>query len=218
VTDKHLEDQANGVGAAARTTLRLTIDVASADAGGPLPGNSPTPTPVPTPVPCGGDRCVFVSSGRFTANLGGLSGADAKCQSAATAAGLPGTYQAWLSDYSTGAATRFMTRSATPYRRVDGALVASNWADLTDGTLANAISIDETGAPTSLGLVWTNTSASGTPLSTGPTGTCSNWTFGGAPSPGGGRRGAALATNFTWTDAISEAVCFLQLNLYCFQQ
>jgi len=41
---------------------------------------------------------VFVTSSSWNGNLGGLSGAGAKCQQAADAAGLGGTWVAWLSD------------------------------------------------------------------------------------------------------------------------
>ena len=85
-------------------------------------------------------RVIFVSSALYTGNLGGLAGADAICNMRAQAAGLPGTYMAWLSTNQANGtpATRF-TQSAQPYRKVDGVLVANNWADLIDGTLASAI-------------------------------------------------------------------------------
>src|SRR5207248_2675590 len=54
---------------------------------------------------CTGSACVvmvnkrvFVTSVMYDGNLGGLAGADAKCQARATAASLSGTYKAWLSD------------------------------------------------------------------------------------------------------------------------
>jgi cysteine-rich repeat protein len=40
---------------------------------------------------------VFVSSQMYDGNLGGLAGADAKCQALADAANLTGTYMAWIS-------------------------------------------------------------------------------------------------------------------------
>jgi hypothetical protein len=54
-----------------------------------------------------GGRLVFVSSGIYAATLGGLSGADATCNSLAASAGLPGTYKAWLSDSASSPSTRF---------------------------------------------------------------------------------------------------------------
>jgi len=41
---------------------------------------------------------VFVSSQTYVGNLGGVAGADSLCQGLATAAGLTGTFKAFLSD------------------------------------------------------------------------------------------------------------------------
>src|ERR1051326_3970478 len=51
---------------------------------------------------CAGSQCVagfrvFVSSTTYDGNLGGFDGAAAKCQAVATAAGLGGTWAAWIS-------------------------------------------------------------------------------------------------------------------------
>jgi hypothetical protein len=39
---------------------------------------------------------VFLTSGTYSGNLGGISGAHAICQRHADAAGLPGKYKAWI--------------------------------------------------------------------------------------------------------------------------
>ena len=75
------------------------------------------------------EKIVFVTRQDFTGNLGGLSGADDKCNTAATAGGLPGTYTAWLSDSGNDAKDR-VTQSALPYLRTDGVRVADNFADI----------------------------------------------------------------------------------------
>jgi hypothetical protein len=124
---------------------------------------------------------VFVSSVGYGGNeLGGLSGADAKCQALATAAKLQGTFKAWLSDSKTDAASRITTRNQ-PYILVDGTLVASDWKELTSGFLLTPIDKIETGAPlptpfgTDLGVdVWTNTNIDGTKARTDPV--CGDWT------------------------------------------
>ncbi len=123
-------------------------------------------------------KVVFTTSKKFPGNLGGLTGADAKCQAAAVAAGLTGTFKAWLSDATGSPSTRFV-QSALPYKLVDGTVIANDWADLTDGTLRAPIKLTELGtpAPTSAGCysdnVWCNTSANGTNI--GPN-SCTNWT------------------------------------------
>src|SRR5438067_1391069 len=98
---------------------------------------------VPPPPP---NKVVFVTSQIYTAALGGLAGADAKCQSLATGAGLTGTYKAWLSSSSVDARDR-LTHSAIPYVLSDRTtVVADNWSDLVDGSLKHAIDKTETGA------------------------------------------------------------------------
>jgi hypothetical protein len=60
------------------------------------------------------DLVVFTTKASFDGNLGGIAGADAKCNTYAKAAGLPGTFRAWLSDSSTDARTR--VPEAGPWR------------------------------------------------------------------------------------------------------
>lgn len=53
------------------------------------------------------NKTVFVTSQTYTGNLGGLAGADAQCNLLAKAAGLEGSYLAWLSDATESPSTRF---------------------------------------------------------------------------------------------------------------
>src|SRR5205823_203503 len=89
------------------------------------------------------DKVVFVTSTSYDGNLGGLTGGDAKCQARAVAAGLAGTYKAWLCSGSTSAASRLSHLSTGDYVRLDGAVLANGWAGLTDD----------------LGADWTNSCA-----------------------------------------------------------
>ena len=91
-----------------------------------------------------GEAIVFVTSGSYSTNLGGLSGADSKCTSAATAAGYSGSWTAIPSDSATAAINRLPFNWAT-LKRTDGAVVASGWADLWDGSIQNTISLDQNG-------------------------------------------------------------------------
>ena len=125
-------------------------------------------------------KTVFASSERYDGNLGGLAGADAKCQALADAAEvynprLIGTFKAWLSDSTAGPATRF-THSPFPYVLVNGTQVADNWADLTDGSLDSPINVTEQGDTVPTGYparVWTGTGTNGTASSSN----CGNWTL-----------------------------------------
>src|SRR5262245_31188313 len=73
---------------------------------------------------------IFVTSKVYVGGLlGGLDGADAKCNERAAAAGLPRTYKAWLSTLTDSPSSR-MTHLVGKYTLVDGTLVASGWDDL----------------------------------------------------------------------------------------
>ncbi len=94
-------------------------------------------------------KTVILTSATFKANLGGLTGADDKCQAEADgpASIVPsGTYLAWLSDGTDSPDTRF-TKSSHPYVLPDGTKIAENFTDLTDGSILHAINIDPTGKP-----------------------------------------------------------------------
>jgi hypothetical protein len=92
------------------------------------------------------EKNVFVTKASFKSNMGGLAGADAKCQSEVDdpASIVPsGTYRPWLFDGHDSPDTRF-TRSSHPYLRSYGAKIAENYTDLMDGSILNKISIDAT--------------------------------------------------------------------------
>ncbi|MCA9876528.1 MAG: hypothetical protein KC442_02060 [Thermomicrobiales bacterium] len=149
--------------------------------------------------------------------LGGLAGADAACQTRATAAGLPGTYMAWLSDSSATPASRF-TKSIMPYTLPRGETVAASWADLTNGdALGHAIDQMANGALFSGNgnTVWTNTLANGNAGGSSATGNCANWT---SAAPGiEGDIGRAAESTTLWTVG-GFMQCAAEGRLYCFQQ
>lgn len=166
---------------------------------------------------------VFATGAGYTGNLGGVAGADAKCQAAANAASLTGDYKAWIADSTAASApaTRF-TQSSGPYRMLDGRILAESWADLVDGgnngaTEGNmtALNITETGAviPISTGASWTNVANDGTRK--GTTDTCNNWSS--ALNTDNGHTGV-ITTVRGWTDTQSYACDSNYLHLYCFEQ
>jgi hypothetical protein len=142
-----------------------------------------------------------------------LTGADAKCQSLATTAGLPGTYRAWLSDSTSSPSLRFVP-STGPYRLVNGTTIAANWGEVIDGNLAAPITVTETGgAPSGLAHVWTDTRGKGT--ITTSSAHCANWSTSAAAS---GSVGNAQSSNGSWTDVELLLPCSELHHLYCFQQ
>jgi len=150
---------------------------------------------------------VFVTSGDSTGNLGGLAGADATCTAAATGAGLTGTWTAWLSTSTTDASTRILDGE---YQLLDGTVVATSLADLTDGSLSAAINLDESMASAASGNAWTGTLATGL----ASTDTCSDWTDGTDASST--VIGDTDNTNGGWTELASTNPCDFQRRLYCF--
>jgi hypothetical protein len=165
-----------------------------------------------------GDRLVFVTSQELTGNMGGLAGADAICQAAAEAAGLRGSFMAWLADSTASPATR-MRQHPGPYRLTNGTQVAASWTDLTDGSLAAPIDRDENGVPSEGsfvckgGEVWTSTTSSGELVD--PDSHCADWTDAGALGTAGNVRFA----DGRWADSGCISItCQSTLPLYCFQQ
>ncbi len=165
-----------------------------------------------------GTRLVFVTAASSDGDLGGLSGADATCQAAADGASLPGSYLAWLSDGVDAPASR-SNQLGGPFALVDLiTIVANDWADLTDGTLAHAIDQDQNGTLVSADFPWTNVDSDGTAVSTDPiNGHCGAWTSNsGAPTPAGGI-GRTTVTDSTWTNLTTTA-CDTSRPLFCFQE
>lgn len=156
-----------------------------------------------------GARRVFKLSTGVTGMLGGLAGADATCQAAADANGLGGVWMAWLSDETEGPATRFITHSGMPYVQTDGTMIASNWADLTDGTLAAGINRTAAGVEGGGNVFFTNTKSDGSPSGANH---CSGWTS----RSGMGAAGSESMTS-TWTEFMSFSCNSLCL-LMCFEQ
>ena len=166
---------------------------------------------------------VFVTSEKFQSNLGGLTGADAKCQALANAAHLHGIFKAWVSDYTASPSTRF-THSKGAYKLTNGTTIAKNWTDLTDGTIAAPIDVTElkfqippTITPAiATKLVWTGTDEHGLLLRIGeyPDAdfTCSSWTSNSGDWP------AATALYNSNLKPFAGFGCGPSARLFCFEQ
>ena len=171
----------------------------------PKPTATPTTTPEPTPADV---MRVFATSTTHDGSFGGVAGADALCATSAATAGLSGTFKAWLSASGGSPATTFTT-AAVPYVLVDGTVVAMDWDDLVDGTLAHPIDQDENGDPVN-GDVWTGTDTLGNAAAGAA---CSDW----SSRSGSGQCGNTGQAGSGWT-AFSLPSCSLALHLYCFEQ
>lgn len=94
------------------------------------------------PVP---PNLMFVSSTSYTGDLGGLAGADAKCQERATAGGLKGTFRAFLQ--STQASVQIRLSGASGWLRPDGRPLVNSVDDLLSGRILYPPVLDEYGSP-----------------------------------------------------------------------
>ncbi len=196
------------------------------DYGGPV---SPAVCP-PSPD----KNIVFVTSTKYQGNLGGLAGADAKCQARADAAGLQGTFKAWLSDSTTHAKDR-LVNSPNPYVRTDGALISDSWGAgfsfvcpvdqfqcFSFEVHLQPINVNEFGQVvrelSGNGVVWTGTNPDGQmfPGGGGPESFCQDWTSNSQDFSG--RFGYMYEMKGNWTGQNLAFACVLSYPLYCVQQ
>ena len=165
---------------------------------------------------------AFVTSIMYDGNLGGLTGADAKCAARAQAAGLGSNFKAWLSDSVTSAASR-LNHSTVPYVAYNGTspfIVADDWADLADGSISS-IFYDEFGnppSPTGFYFVWTGTDTDGSSEpAAGSSSFCSDWML--SSSGQTGVMGFCDQGGSPWTNYGTLATCDQAVGrLYCLEQ
>ena len=164
---------------------------------------------------CASDSIVFITSETYQGfALGGLYGADQRCQSLAAKAGLERflTFKAWLSTPAMPASDRLL-HSRGRYVLVNGLVVAQNWDALTSGPLENAIMVDES-SMTRNTVVWTGTLASGQPAPGSDF--CGNWDDNSGLLKLGGF-GLSASTDATWSHFGDEG-CDSKIHLYCVEQ
>lgn len=145
----------------------------------------------------------------MTGISGGGAGGDAKCNARAAAAGLGGTWVAWLSSDSVAAIDRI---ADAEYRDMDDVLEFANKAQITSvGRPSHGIDFNEF----STYLIGLNTARTGTTANGAIAGTdCSDWTDGaGAPN---GLIGQP-STPINWS-VYGFADCGNLHRLLCFEQ
>lgn len=196
---------------------------------------SGTLTPIDDP------KYVFVTKLRVMGNLileagnlgytgsNGIDAGDYICQTEATDAGLPGTYKAWIAASAATSPNGRFYKSTGRYIKADATstLVANNWTDLTDGTLASAINRHADGTSVTGELkVWTNVTDAGllTPIANFWAQHCLSWTTSNSSNWSG--LGTSNSTTATWTygtasgqyDRCDGTHFGGPYRLYCFQQ
>jgi len=160
-------------------------------------------------------KIIFLTSTFTNGNLGGVAGADAFCQNLAKAAGLPGMYKAWISDSLGHSPATTWTHNSGSYVTLSGKVIATSWADLTDGILSAPILETETGVVLGGGdNTYTGTGPDGLPAGSN----CANWTS--VASTDMATMGWPYAyQSKQWTDNITSYYCsYVAFKLYCGQQ
>jgi cysteine-rich repeat protein len=167
---------------------------------------------------CARDRFIFASSVTYKGGeLDGLYGADQRCRSLAAIAMLPNfaTYRAWLSDSKLSAADR-LEHHRGRYLLVNGLVVAMDWDDLTDGTLAHPITVTEFSETADASRSWTGTLASGLPAL--GSSFCFDWTDDASKwylEEGGS--GIRMQSDVLWS-YYQQTGCDATAGLYCIEQ
>lgn len=146
---------------------------------------------------------VFVTSASWTGPMGGINGADEKCQHAAYYAGLGPNWEAIISDTRVSAVDRI---SDGAYVRLDGVRIASSKAELFTAPLDAPLNVNELGEPENA-YVWSGTFGNG--LTTGNC--CHDWGWIGEV----GTRGHSQRTDDGWLIVDRHANCSLGGHLYC---
>lgn len=171
-------------------------------------------------------RIAFVTSEIFSGNLGGLKGADEKCQLAAKqgifAPQLENLiFNAWLANDKNSPKTRF----SEEFRNFKGIITKLDfefisihgWNDLNENTLYNALNIDENGNEIKdiYPFVWSNVDVPNNLLGNN----CKNWTS--EEKVNFGNIGLIGAIKDEWTfyaQEPKELSCARMHHLYCFSQ
>ena len=175
------------------------------------------------PPPATAVRRAFMTNAPWIPN-GGLTGADALCNSEATAAGLPGTYRALLATTGATAASRFST-TGNPWARVDDVILAPTAAGFLGSAAGGppaywqaALNVTAGGAYRQ-DRIW----AGGATLGTSGTGTsCNGWstvsaTAFGAVGIGWSSEVASAFANYTQSSGVTTCDN-TQSKLMCLQQ
>jgi hypothetical protein len=155
----------------------------------------------------GSSQRVFVTSIAYGPDFGALSQADTLCATRAAAVSLGGTWKAIISNDSTNAKDRITISGVV--RNMLSEKVADDAADFWDGSLDQAILLDESGAMRNVS-VWTGSLSDGTKH---PFDNCFNWqTVGPAFS---GASGGAGQSDAQWIAGAGSVQCTSGQSLYC---
>jgi hypothetical protein len=189
------------------------VDEGTVDAGGQCKRNE-----VCRSGRCFKDRCaqrIFVTSSRWDGSqVGGLRGADNKCQTLAWKVGLGGNWAAIITDSSTKLRSR-LTFLDGAYVNMNSSALAGKTDGLFDGAIDTPVEYNERAKPVRLSAaVWTGLDRAGAPVKE----TCNGWTATGSRLVGSA--GSALiatkdTNGNTWISGVRGRSCSGHARLYC---
>jgi hypothetical protein len=228
----------------ARVVASLGIALATSSCAGGGGGSGSQEETLPSSYP--GKKIIFVTSmaddgdlrqwmSQCSGRSAGIEAADCICQQHAQIWGnLSGTYKAWLSDSTHGAASR-LSHSTVPYVNRKGEQIAANWTELTAAPCSELWNQTETGDAVAnvSTLVWTGSDSAGnlviSSYTHGPR-TCDDWASDGIGHSGyvGSSGVDSYWPNFPgcWSEWVETSThepvgwrdCDLWNHLYCFEQ
>lgn len=163
-----------------------------------------------------GAKQVFVTASTYNGDLNGRTGADSKCAARATAAGLSGTFKAWIADSNSVTNQPYVhfTQHPGEYRFPNGVKLANNFADLAATVHEIPFNIDESGNTVPDSQVWTNVTPAGYIDNSGRD--CQEWQS--SNSGTDGNYGLTAATDDTWTLNTGSSNCNQLKRLFCVEQ
>ena len=194
-------------------------------------GEECEPSPIPgemshCPMCRHAPRLVFLTSESFTGDLGGLAGADKRCNQLAVASLLGGSFRAWLLVDGQTLAARFPEFSGAPtawnFTSMGNELLAKSFQQLVSQGPAGPLAYTEQGDSQPKRYVWTNITAAG--LAAG--GDCGQWTSTDGTAlyglsgfvPNEGPEALAWYQQRRWTDFKGlKHPCYYSHPIYCIQ-
>lgn len=163
-------------------------------------------------------RTIFVTSSKWTGNLGGVSGAHAKCQAAKAQnpAFASKSFKALIGSSTTKPSNYLVTDGK--FVRVDGTVVAKSWQQLLSSTsLDAAINQTQTGAViaySSSEQAWTGVAWGGEASAN----TCLNWTSSTSNYQTATGHSGTVAQTWHWWFNQGGGMCDYARALYCIEE
>jgi hypothetical protein len=159
-------------------------------------------------------KVAFYTVGGLTPGPGvGIAAADTLCAGEASAASLPGTYQALLATTTASAISRFPSAAASTYVRPDGIVVASGATLAAGSPLESGIWQHADGMYGANSNAWTGAAD---PSSVGSaSSTCDDWL---ASTSTTGIGGAVTFVDTTWWNGFTNGACTQPFRVYCLQE